>query len=89
MFDGFKSRCKTDAEWMYFTPHKIWYRKYFTCWSLSLCMIKKKKFFFSGHRAQTENTTHKSKGGNECGGKIRRNIQYIELRATELSHIVV
>ena len=26
MLDGFKSRCNTMAEWMYFTPHKIWYR---------------------------------------------------------------
>lgn len=37
ILDGFKSRCRTEAEWMYLTPHKIWYRKYFTCWSLSLC----------------------------------------------------
>lgn len=26
--DGFKSRCRTLAEWMYFSPRKSWKRKY-------------------------------------------------------------
>jgi hypothetical protein len=28
MLDGLRSRCSTSAEWMYFSAHRIWYRKY-------------------------------------------------------------
>ena len=31
----FKSRCSTEAEWMYLRPLKIWYKKYWKCWSVS------------------------------------------------------
>ncbi len=32
MLEGFKSRCRTPAEWMYFNAHNIWYKKYWM-WS--------------------------------------------------------
>jgi len=37
MFDGFKSRCTTFAEWIYFSPRSIWYRKYRLWWSDNGC----------------------------------------------------
>ena len=71
MLEGFKSLCKTEAEWMYFTPHKIWYRKYFTCWSLSLCSNHKKNQQASEIRVPAVQGIGKGKGGRAKGGRAK------------------